>query len=50
MAMQQLSYCLCAHSVLCLGPDRLQGSFTLTANEKVTLKMPVGGGEKVQWL
>lgn len=49
MAIRQLSYCYCAHFAMFrvrLSP----GLFLLRANEKVTLEMLVGGGEKVQWL
>lgn len=49
MAMKRLSYCYCAH----FGVFRVRlspGFLLFRANEKVTLKMPVGGGEKVQWL
>lgn len=49
MAIKQLSPRYCTHS----GVFRVRlppGFLFLRANEKVTLKMPVGGGEKVQWL
>lgn len=49
MEIKWLSFCYCAH----FGVFRVRlspGLLLRRANEKVTLEMPVGGGEKVQWL